>query len=156
MDRLLLLAFDLETQRYALRLSAVQQVARMVAVNPLPKAPDIVFGVINVHGKIVPVLNVRRRFGLPGKREIDLNDQLIIANTLRRSVALVVDSVIGVLDLPAAQMIETNAIVPGVKHVQGITNLNGDILFVHDLDSFLSLEEEDQLHDLLGQAGGQA
>jgi purine-binding chemotaxis protein CheW len=156
MDRLLLLAFDLETQRYALRLSAVQQVTRMVAINLLPKAPDIVFGVINVRGKIVPVLNMRRRFGLPGKREINLSDQLIIANTARRSVALVVDSVTGVLNLSIAQMIETDAIVPGVKHVQGITNLNGEILFVHDLDRFLSLEEEDQLHDLLEQPGGQA
>src|SRR5277367_233894 len=68
-----LVVFDLEEQRYALRLSAVEQVVRAVEITPLPKAPEIIRGVVNVHGRVVPVYHIRARFRLP-EREIDLSD----------------------------------------------------------------------------------
>ena len=57
----------------------------------MPKAPKIVLGVVNVQGKIIPVFNLRKRFGLR-ERETNLGDQLVIAHAAGRSVALVVDS----------------------------------------------------------------
>ncbi len=89
--------FTLDGQAYALHLSVVERIVRVVEVTPLPKAPEIVLGVVNVGGKIIPVIDIRKRFRLHG-REIDLSDQLVIANTLHRRVALVVDSVIGVIE----------------------------------------------------------
>jgi purine-binding chemotaxis protein CheW len=156
MDKHLLLAFNLDEQRYALSLSAVQQVTRVVAITPLPKAPEIVLGVINARGKILPVLDIRKRFGLPKPNHIDLSDQLIIAHTGARGVALVVDSIIGVLEFSAEEMVDAESIAPGLKHVQAITSFAGDVLLVHNLDRFLSLEEESRLHDLLDSSGGHA
>ena len=60
-----LVVFALDDQRYALHLSAVDRVVPMVRVTPLPKAPDIVIGVVNVQGRVIPVINMRRRFRLP-------------------------------------------------------------------------------------------
>ncbi len=71
-----LVTFTLDGQPYALPLASVQQVVRMVEVVPLPKAPEIVLGVINLHGKIVPVLNLRKRFGLQDG-EASLSDHLL-------------------------------------------------------------------------------
>lgn len=87
-----LVVFTLNEQRYGLRLSAVERVVRAVEVTLLPSAPEIVLGIINLAGRVVPVMNVRQRFGLPEK-ESDLSDQFIIARTAMRTVALLVDSV---------------------------------------------------------------
>jgi len=75
-----LVVFTLDEQRYALRLSAVERIVRVVEVPPLPKAPEIVLGIVNVQGRVLPVVNIRRRFRLP-EREAGLRDQLILALT---------------------------------------------------------------------------
>jgi len=77
-----LVVFDLEGQRYALPLGAVDRVLPMVAVSPLPKAPAIALGVINLHGQALPVLDIRRRFGLP-TREYGLADRRDFRHHLR-------------------------------------------------------------------------
>lgn len=62
-----LVVFRLDERRYALPLSVVERVIRAVEVTPLPKAPPIVLGAIDVQGRVVPVLNVRRRFLMPDR-----------------------------------------------------------------------------------------
>lgn len=116
----------------------------MVEVTPLPKAPEIVLGVINLRGAIVPVLNIRRRFRLP-EREAGLGDQLLVARTARRTVALVVDEMRGTIVHAAQQAIAPEEIVPGLEYVSGVVKLADGMLFIHDLDAFLSLEEEEAL-----------
>ena len=146
-----LVAFTLDGQRYALRLPVVQRIVRMVEVTPLPKAPEIVLGLINLQGKIIPVLNIRKRFGLR-ERETSLSDQLIIAHTARRSVALAVDSVTGVVERLTGEITEAGKIVPGAEYVEGVAKLEDGLMFIHDLDRFLSLDEEQRLQDLLANA----
>jgi purine-binding chemotaxis protein CheW len=148
-----LVAFTLNRQPYALRLASVRQVLRMVEVTPLPKAPEIVLGVVSLHGAVVPVLSIRRRLGLT-EREANLSDQLIVADSACRIVALVVDAVIGVVERPTEEITEAETIVPGAQYVEGIASLDKDILFIHDLDLFLSPPEESQLHDALAKRQG--
>ena len=148
-----LVAFTLNRQPYALRLASVRQVLRMVEVTPLPKAPEIVLGVVSLHGAVVPVLSIRRRLGL-AEREANLSDQLIVADSACRIVALVVDAVIGVVERPTEEITEAETIVPGAQYVEGIASLDKDILFIHDLDLFLSPPEESQLHDALAKRQG--
>ncbi len=148
-----LVAFILGEQQYALPLTTVQRVVRMVEVTPLPKAPEVVLGVIDFQGNIIPVMSMRRRFGSP-EAETSLSDQLIVADAGTRSVALVVNSVIGVLERTAEEVTEAEKIVPGAQYVEGITRLEGGILFIHDLERFLSKKEEQQLDGLAGPSGG--
>jgi purine-binding chemotaxis protein CheW len=139
-----LVVFVLDDQRYALHLSAVERTIRMVAITPLPRAPEIVTGVINVQGRVVPVLNIRRRFRLP-ERGAGLGDQLLIARAGQRTVALVVDDVRGIIDGAEHQPVAPDAIVPGLEHVTGVVKLDDGMLLIHDLDRFLSLDEEREL-----------
>lgn len=139
-----LLIFVLDSQRYALPLPAVDRVARMVAITPLPEAPDIVLGAINIRGRVIPVINMRRRFHLP-EREIALTDQLVVAHTARRPVALVADEVPDIIACPAQGVIAAKDIVPGVGYVDGVIKLENGLILIHDLDKFLSLEEEGSL-----------
>lgn len=143
-----LVVFALEDQRYALHLSAVERIVRAVEMTPLPKAPEIVIGVINVQGRIIPVFNIRRRFHLP-EREIELSDQLIIANTARRTVALVVDTVDGVIERLSEEVTPADQVLPRIEYVEGIVKLENGLVLIHDLDKFLSIDEETKLDEAL-------
>jgi purine-binding chemotaxis protein CheW len=148
-----LVAFIVGEQQYALPLTTVQRVVRMVEVTPLPKAPEIVLGVIDLQGNIIPVMSMRKRFGL-SEPETNLSDQLIVADTATRRVALVVNSVTGVLERTAEEVTEAEKIVPGAQYVESITRLEDGILFIHNLEHFLSKKEERQLDGVLAQAAG--
>jgi len=146
-----IVVFSLDAQSYGLPLSAVDRVVGMVEITPLPKAPDIVLGVVNVLGQVIPVLNLRRRFGLP-ERDIALADQLVIARTARRPVALAADAVAGVLEYSAQQAVGARDIVPGIEYVEGVVKLADGLVLIHDLDKFLSLEEETALNRAIESA----
>lgn len=143
-----LTVFTLDNQRYALPLSASERVVRMVAITPLPNAPDIILGVVNFNGRVVPVINMRRRFGLP-EREISLQDQIVIAHTARRPVALVADAVLDVIACAAQSLIAAEDILAKVDYVDGVVKLADGLILIHDLDKFLSLEEEETLDQVL-------
>lgn len=143
-----LFVFTLDGQRYALPLPAVDRVVRMVAITPLPNAPDIVLGVVNFQGRVIPVINMRRRFCLP-EREIALTDQLVVAHTARRPVALVADAVLDVIACPAQSLIAAEEVLPDIEYVEGVVKLADGLILIHDLDKFLSLEEENFLAQAL-------
>ena len=116
----------------------------MVEISLLPKTPEIVLGVVNYQGQIIPVLNIRRRFHLT-EREPGVSDQLLVVRTSRRTVALVVDKVTGVEEVSATEAIPHTSIVPGLEYLSGVVKLHDGMLFIHELDSFLSLQEEEAL-----------
>jgi len=146
-----LVIFDLDVLRLALPLSAVTRVIHIVKTTPLPNAPEIVIGVINIHGRIVPVVDIRKRFRLP-EREPRLHDQLIILQTAKTNVAIVVNAVSGVVERQDQEIIMADKILPRIEYVKGAIKLENDIILIHDIDAFLSLEEEKMLCDALGNA----
>jgi purine-binding chemotaxis protein CheW len=135
------LVFLLDEQRYALRLSAVDRVVRMVCITPVSGAPDVLLGIVNLEGRVIPTVDVRQRFNLP-KREISPSDRLIFARTERRYVALVADTVTGVIECFDDSLISAERILPGLRHVEGIIKFEDGLILIHNLDKFLSLEEE--------------
>ena len=139
-----LVGFNLDEQRYGLQLAAVERVVRMVEITPLPKAPQIVLGVINVQGLIIPVVDIRRRFRIPA-RDIRLSDHLLIARTARRTVALALDAVIGIVERSAPAVMPAEEILPGLEYVEGVMKLEDGLILIHDLETLLSLEEEQGL-----------
>jgi purine-binding chemotaxis protein CheW len=143
-----LVVFTLDNNQYAVQLSAVERAVRLVEITPLPKAPEIVLGAINMQGRIVPVLDMRKRFRLPG-REPRLSDQLLIAATRRLTVALLVDEVCGTFEGSDQEAIDPEKIVPGMEYVTGVIKLPDGMLFIHNLDEFLSLDEEQSLQAAL-------
>lgn len=136
--------FLLDGQRYALQLSTVERVIQVVDITPLPKGPEIILGIINNQGQVIPVVNIRSRFRLP-KKQIGLSDQLIIANTSKRQVAILVDSATGIIEIPAEEIVPPERILPHLNFIEGVIKLEDGIVLIHDLDTFLSLEEEKSL-----------
>lgn len=145
-----LIIFTLDERRYALYLPAVERVVRVVEITSLPKAPEIVLGVVNVQGRITPVVNIRKRFRLP-EREMNLSDQLIIAHTSKRTVALVADAVSEVIECSEGEVSATEEILPGMDYVEGVLKLEDGMILIHDLDKFLSFDEEKALDKAMRQ-----
>lgn len=143
-----LVVFTLDTQKFALYLSSVERVIPVVEITQLPKAPDIVTGIINVQGHIIPVVNIRKRFQLPMK-ETDLTDKLVISQTTRRTAAIIVDAVYGVIEYPEQKIITSENVLPGMEYIDGVVKSDDGMILIHDLDKFLSLDEEEALNKAL-------
>lgn len=136
--------FSIDELRYALPLPAIERIVRVVEITPLPKAPDIVPGVVDVQGQIIPVINIRSRFGLH-EREMNLNDQLVIARASKQSVALLVDAVSGVVEYPEEEVVTAEEIIRGTEYVTGIIKQDEGMILVLDLGTILSFEEKKSL-----------
>jgi purine-binding chemotaxis protein CheW len=143
-----LVVFKLSDRCYALHLSAVQRVLRIAEIAPLPKAPAIVMGIVNVQGCITPVFDLRRRFGLP-HRPIDLSDHLIVAGACRRVVAVVADAVVGVVQRLQAEITAADQVFHNLQYLEGVARLDDGLIMIHDLDTFLSPGEEQTLEQAL-------
>ncbi len=138
--------------RVALPLGFVERVIRAVYLTPLPAAPAIVLGVVNLQGCVVPVIDMRQRFRLPEK-PIALSDQIVIARTRRRPVALVADQVSGVVEFAEPEIVESEQILPGLEYVEGVLKLDDGMILIHNLDRFLSLDEGEALDRAMATAG---
>ncbi|MDX1513812.1 MAG: chemotaxis protein CheW [Gammaproteobacteria bacterium] len=139
-----LLEFRIGEERYGLPADVVDRVVNMVSITPLPGAPDVVSGVIDVAGELVPAISMRKRLGRP-EMAISPDSYLCLARTKQRPVALIVDAVSGVSGYRDEDLTPAGEIFPQLKHVRGIARLGDGLVLVNDLDAFLSLEEQSQL-----------
>ena len=126
-DSTQLVAFTLDNCKFALPLPHVERIVNVIEITPLPKAPEIVIGVVNIQGRIIPVVDLRKRFRLP-KREMNLNDKLILLQTSKRSVGIMVDSVVGVIEYPKQEVIIPEQILPGIEYVEGVVQLEDGLI----------------------------
>jgi purine-binding chemotaxis protein CheW len=132
--------FLLDGQRYALPLTAVERIVRAVEVVALPGAPHLVLGIIDMGGRVLPVISLRRRFSLPD-RQVGVTDQFLIANTAARTVALVIDDAAGVIVCEPSAIAGAESIGPGMESFEGVVKLEDGLVLIHDLTKLLSLDE---------------
>lgn len=143
------LVFLVDTQRFAVASCQVDFVTRAVALTPLPNAPEIVAGLVNIRGQLIPAVSVRRRSGF-GDRRLLSSDFFIITRTPRRSIALIADAIVGLLPFEPEEYSPAEAILPGLPHIRGVLKHPDGVILIHDLERFLSLEEEQGLDRALG------
>ncbi len=147
------LLFTLEGQRYALPSADVRELVRAARLTPLPRAPDVVEGLLNLRGELLPVLDLRRRFRLPA-RPLSPMDHFIVARAGPRTVALRVDRAEGLLRLEPGTWDGTPGELPGVGYVAGAAKLADGLVLVHDLRTFLSEAEALALDTALAASPG--
>ena len=143
-----IVVFTLDEQLYALPLYTVLRVIHAMEIRHLPEAPEIISGIINVQGRIIPVVDIRKRFVLRAK-EIDPDDRMIIADTGKRQVALLADTVTGIRDLAPGQLAIAGEALPFAGHLRGVAKIDDGLVLIYDLEQFLSLDEEQVLEQAL-------
>lgn len=128
----------------------------MVDISPLPGAPVIVEGIVNVHGTIVPVFDLRTRLGLPA-RTIDPSQHLVILTTGNRPSAVRVDAAEDFLSIADADITISLADAglggAGAPHVAGIAATADGTTIIYDLAAFLSSSESETLGAALAANG---
>ena len=134
------LLFELVEQRFALALSDVIELTRACAVQALPKAPEVVLGVLNLRGEVLPVLDLRRRLGL-AEKPLEPSDCFVFARIAERHVALRVDRLLGIEALDITQLDEAPNLPPGLAYVSGVAPVADGVVFIYDLPQFLSSSE---------------
>lgn len=142
-----LVLFTCAGQPFALPLAVVERVVRAVTITPVPDAPERVLGVINAQGRLIAVVDIRQPWG-PPKRNLELSDRLIIAHTSRRQVALVADSVEGVVVPSEHHIVAAETMLPGLDSVLSVLKRDdGTLLLIHNLDALLSIEDVKKRND---------
>lgn len=130
-------------RRVALPLESVQQVLPAVAPEPLPGAPEVIRGVVNLHGELLPLLDLRARLGLPDG-SLDPDHHLVACAVAGRTVALHVDEAETVAQLPPQELIPAHDL-PATEHLTGAAVTDDGLVFVYDVRSFLAADEVLQL-----------
>jgi purine-binding chemotaxis protein CheW len=145
-----LVVFEIGDRRLALPVSGIREIVRAVAVAPLPQAPPVVEGVVNVRGTVLPVVNVRPRFGLP-PRGLSPDQHFILALAGPRLVALRVDRVSELVQADPQAIRPAHEAAPGSRHVAGVASLPDGVIVIQDLDQLLSLDEHASLDVALAE-----
>jgi purine-binding chemotaxis protein CheW len=141
--------FALDDGMFAVTARDVREIVFAVRVAPLPGAPEVVEGLVNVRGTLAPVFDLRKRFGLP-PRAVDPSDHLVLATAASRLVAFRADRVVDFARFAAADV--EAAIVDDVEHVAGVAKTPDGLVLIHDLTAFLSVSEADALDEALRAA----
>jgi purine-binding chemotaxis protein CheW len=128
------LTFRVAKEDYGIEIRHVTEIVGIQKITEVPDMPAFIKGVINLRGKVISVMDVRSRFGLP-EREYDERTCVIVVNVMDKTMGLVVDRVNDVLDIPAGQVEpppETQN-AGGRKYVRGIGKVGDNIKIILDV-----------------------
>ena len=135
---LIVVAFDQD--RVAVAVEDVREIQRAAMPAHLPNAPQIVEGVLNLRGELVPLLDVRGRLGY-GARALHATDHIVIATASGRAIAFAVDEVLQLTEVAEADIQEAVSLVTGTAHIAGVATLPDGVLVIHDLGTLLAVDE---------------
>ncbi|KAB2920440.1 MAG: purine-binding chemotaxis protein CheW [Bacteroidetes bacterium] len=141
-----LVSFNIGDEEFGVDILKVQEINRMVEVTRVPNAPEYVDGVINLRGKVIPIIDLRRRFGMP-RKEKDKNSRIIVVELTGKVLGFVVDAVSEVLRIPGSVTEPPPSIIAGIKaeYITAIGKLENRLLILLDLERVLTMEEHDEL-----------
>ena len=132
--------------------SAVREIVRAVAIVPLPGAPGVVEGAINLHGQIVPVVDVRGRLAL-APRPLAADQFLIALQTAHRLIAVRVDDVEDLSEVAESSIASAASVSPVLQRLEGVAATDSGALVIYDVDAFLTQAESEAL-DLTAVVAG--
>lgn len=138
--------FKLQEETYGINVMQVQEVLRYTDIAPVPGAPMYVLGIINLRGNVVTVIDTRARFGLPPS-DVTENSRIVIIEADKQVIGILVDSVAEVVYLRASE-IDTAPNVgtdESAKFIQGVSNRDGELLILVDLNKLLTDEEWEEI-----------
>lgn len=144
-----LVVFELAAEVYGVDISRVQEIIRLPTITRLPRAPEFVEGVINLRGRVIPVVDLKRRFGLPAGERTRAS-RIVVVDVDNQTIGMVVDGVSEVLRVQAAAVEPPSPVVTTIEsdYIRGIAKLEARLIILLDLDKVLSVEEKHQLRDV--------
>jgi purine-binding chemotaxis protein CheW len=153
-DMLQFVTFKLAGQKYAMDILKVQEINNLKEITPVPNAPAYVEGAINLRGKVIPVLNLRKKFHLEQK-DLGESNKIIIIDIRGTITGIIVDAVSDVLRVPEDVVEPPPPVSSSVRSelIRGVAKLADGLIIVLDMDRLL---DDAERHAVLASSQGQA
>lgn len=137
-DLIQLVTFRIGEEEFGVDILAVQEIIRMMQITMVPRAPEFIEGVINLRGKVIPVINMRTRFNKPALSQ-DANTRIVVMELENKIVGFLVDGVSEVLRIPESTVEDPPPVVAGIgsEYIRGIGKLDNRLLILLDLEHLL-------------------
>ncbi|MDD5224629.1 MAG: chemotaxis protein CheW [bacterium] len=144
-----------EGENFALNIMIIKEIARLPEITRIPQAPDFLEGFINLRGAVIPLINLSRRLGL-GTGALQPKARVVIVKHENEVFGLVVDEVLGVIRIPASEILPPPRVIRGKipEFLGGVVRLGGELILVLDLEKVLSLEEIKEMKKMGVPLGG--
>ncbi len=137
-----LVTFKLGSEEFALDILKVQEINRIVEITKVPKAPDFVEGVINLRGRVIPIVDIRKKFHLNIK-EATKETRIIVVNIMNKTIGLIVDSVSEVLRINSLTIQPPPPLIAGLDsdYIKGVGKLDERLIILLDIDKIFTTGE---------------
>jgi len=139
------IAFKLSQELVSVPIEQVVEITSNRDITPVPKAPSFVIGVMNLRGKIVPVVNLKEHLGIPFEvsEEVYRRNKIVILDTPKGEVGVIVDEIVGSIKFPEEDILPEpiGTIGIDVKFITGVVQLDGELLIILNIDSIFNKEE---------------
>ena len=141
--------FALGSEEYGVDIAQVQEINRMVTITHVPRAPQFMEGVINLRGQLIPIIDLRSRFGME-RSERTKNTRIVVTEIGSKRIGMVVDSVSEVLRIPVEQIEDAPDLVAGVdtEYIRGVGKMGDRLIIMLDLGRVISGTEKLELAKL--------
>jgi purine-binding chemotaxis protein CheW len=148
-----LVSFKVGEEEFGVDILKVQEINKMTVITRVPNAPDFVEGVINLRGRVIPIVDLRKRLGLP-EREHDKNTRIIVVEIINKTIGFIVDAVSEVLRISRDITEKPPELVAGIDadYITAVAKLEDRLLILLDLDKVLTKDET----EIVGSAAGSA
>jgi len=142
--------FCLQDDLYAVDIMRIKEIIRPQKLTPLPQAPTFIDGIINLRGAVIPVVDLRKRFGMPA-RELTISTRLLIVRLSGQTLGLVVDDVTEVVTIPVNDIKPPPAVSDGLiaNHLLGVCLAGDNLVMLLDIDRLLTTNEVSALGDFV-------
>lgn len=144
-----LVTFSIDEEEFGVNILKVQEIIRIMEITRVPRSPEFVEGVINLRGRVILIVDLRRRFGLAAIAH-DKDTRIIVIELNSLVVGFIVDAVSEVLRIPADTVEPTPPVAAGVdsEYISGVGKLQDRLLILLDLDKLLTAEDLHRLNSL--------
>ncbi|MHB8231594.1 MAG: chemotaxis protein CheW [bacterium] len=145
-----LVTFKLGNEEFALDILKVQEINRIVEITKVPKAPDFVEGVINLRGRVIPIVDIRKKFHLNIK-EATKETRIIVVNIMSKTIGLIVDSVSEVLRINSSTIQPPPPLIAGLDsdYIKGVGKLDERLIILLDIDKIFTTGEHKLIEGLI-------
>lgn len=141
-----LVSFNIGEEEFGVDILKVQEINRMVEITRVPNSPDYVEGVINLRGKVIPIIYMRKRLGMPPK-PLDKDTRIIVVEIDKKVIGFIVDSVNEVLRIHKSITEPPPSMVAGIDSdfITSIAKLEDRLLIMLDLEKILTKSEVEEI-----------
>jgi len=148
-DIIQLVSFKIGNEEFGVDILKVQEINRMMEITTVPNAPTFVEGVVNLRGRIIPVIDLRTRLGMI-KVEHSIKTRIIVVELVDKTVGFIVDEVNEVLRIPRSITEPPPEMVAGIdaNYLTAVAKLEDRLLILLDLEKILDSEEAEQLSEM--------